>query len=349
MSALRRIVDVAVALLACLLATALLRWLTPAPTGYGLGAKLRHLEGHADGFELVFLGSSRVYRSFVPEVIDAELAARGHALRSFNLGVPGMGDFEADWLLRELLALEPARLRYVVLEPGLFRPQLLTPGRFSPRELEWHTARGTRAVLAAAGKSVAEAERDELVRAHLEHWVRRTLNLGQGRRLLTALFRGDPDLDSHGLTARVLSEDGGYLALEDSPGEEFARRRDAFLDDAAGHATRMARLTARRGLRPALDDYPLDLIEGQIAAVRAAGAEPVFVLPPASQVRAVAFSLRDAGHLPELLDFNAPQLYPELFTHESRFDRNHLSRDAARRFSALFAERFAGYLDARAE
>ena len=79
----------------------------------------------------------------------------------------------------------------------------------------------------------------------------------------------------------------------------------------------------------------------------ASGAEPVYVLPPASQARSKVYSLRDAGYLPQVLDFSSPAQYPDLFAVEGRFDANHLRRESAERFSRLFAERFAELLAAK--
>jgi hypothetical protein len=80
--------------------------------------------------------------------------------------------------------------------------------------------------------------------------------------------------------------------------------------------------------------------------VRAAGAEPVYVLPPGGQARAYALALADAAHLPHLIDLSSPAEHPELYRPEHRFDANHLDRDAARAFSSLFAARFAELLAA---
>ena len=347
MGGLRRIGLVVIAGLACAATVAALRAWTPAPTEYGLRAKLTHFKEHRDEVDLVYLGSSRVFRSFVPEVIDAELEARGHEIRSLNLGIPGMGDFEVDWMLREVLNADPERLRFVVLEPGLFDPRIFsTANHHSPRSLGWHATRGTRAVLeATALADLEEAERRRLSRDHIEAWLRHSLNLGQGRRILSLLLRGDADADEHGLHPQVLARGHGYLALEEHETEEVLSRRAHFLGDPEGHALRAARIEPARLQRPSLDRYPLGVLLDQIEAIRSAGAEPIFVLPPSSSGRSIVLSLADAGHLPVLLDFNSPAKHPELFRSDARFDRNHLTAAAAVEFSRLFAARLADELD----
>jgi hypothetical protein len=58
-------------------------------------AKLARFTERKDELTVVFLGSSRVHRGFVPQVFDARTAAAGVATRSFNLGAPGSRAFES--------------------------------------------------------------------------------------------------------------------------------------------------------------------------------------------------------------------------------------------------------------
>ena len=107
------------ALIAFALSSALVAQLASPRDREGLGYKLRYFEERKDSFDAVFFGSSMVMRGVMPRVFDAALRDRGHEIRSFNLGIPGMGDFEVDWILREVLSSGSERLSFVVLEPGL--------------------------------------------------------------------------------------------------------------------------------------------------------------------------------------------------------------------------------------
>ena len=77
---------------------------------------LRDFGREKDRYDLVFVGSSLVYRSIDPRIIDEELARAGFRVRSYNLGLPGMRPHEANALLRQVLATKPARLRWAVVE-----------------------------------------------------------------------------------------------------------------------------------------------------------------------------------------------------------------------------------------
>ena len=116
----------------------------PWPSERQLGARFEYLEQHPDAFDAIYFGTSNVYRSFVPAEFDAELARRGHRIRSFNLGVPGMTVFEMDHLIREVLALRSPRLRWVFFEyefGRLDRPnRLLHPEHYyEDNQVFWHT------------------------------------------------------------------------------------------------------------------------------------------------------------------------------------------------------------------
>ena len=84
-------------------------------------AKLQAFAESKDEYDAVYVGASDVFRAFRPEVIDPDrLPERGvcrdagSAFRSYNLGIPGMWSFEADHLLDEIIAMEPARLSWVL-------------------------------------------------------------------------------------------------------------------------------------------------------------------------------------------------------------------------------------------
>ena len=103
--------------------SAAIRPLMPTPNEYGFDEKFEYFAEHKDEFDVLAIGSSRVWRGFIPEDFDAEMELRGESLRSYNLGVGGMRVWEMDYLLRQVLALKPAKLRYVFIEGGDWDPE----------------------------------------------------------------------------------------------------------------------------------------------------------------------------------------------------------------------------------
>jgi hypothetical protein len=79
------------------------------PSHFDLDEKLRYFTEHKDEFDLLFVGSSATFRNYVPRVVDAELAAEGLEITSFNFGVVGFRSFETDFMVKWILAQHPAR------------------------------------------------------------------------------------------------------------------------------------------------------------------------------------------------------------------------------------------------
>jgi hypothetical protein len=85
-----------------------------------IAPKLHWCEAHKDSFDIVFVGSSRVFHGLSPRIFDRVASASGQRWRSFNLGMDKMGMAQSMAIIRELVATGPRHLKYVFfeLEPG---------------------------------------------------------------------------------------------------------------------------------------------------------------------------------------------------------------------------------------
>jgi len=344
-SAWSRLALVAVAVASFATVAAGVRSVTPWPEEYGVRSKFEYFERNKDRFDALFFGSSRVYRSFVPAVIADELATRGIELAPFNLGNPAMGVFESDFLLREALALEPARLRFVFIEVGHWNPAYPEQNAFSTRLVHWHSLAETRNVLEAVVTHRKRHKRWALALAHLRHWGWKLVSYGRGLDILAAACRLEPPDDE---ALGHLDRDLGYRALEDEPGEEFERRRRSFREELGDFERRVALLRRREDRPSGLAGYNLAAIARQVELVRAAGAEPIYVVPPGIKDMPDPTPLVRAGHVPALLAYHRPSAHPFLYEARWHFDANHLDRRGAERFSRVFARDLAELLAERA-
>lgn len=323
------------------------RRLVPWPEEYGLRAKMEHLAAHKDELDLVFVGSSRVFRAFDPRVFDAALSAAGHPLRSFNLGVGGMRAFEQDYVLGRLLALEPARLRWVLLEGGEWDPAFdYSFNAFSWRSVGWHALPQTLdAVTAALRDARPLRERLRLARTHVELFLTRLSAYGQGREVLAAWLGGGGDERGRSLERHELEQGRGFKAAE-----EQARASGEAADpwrDPAGYRAQVEAIVAagRTDAEPAtLARVPRAALRRERDETRARGIELLHVLPPGLEAAPVRWALARRGEILVLLDADRPERYPELFAQESRFDPKHLNARGAERFSLLLAEAFLRHL-----
>lgn len=78
--------------------------------------RLRWFQDHKDSYDVVFIGSSRVYHGLSPKLFDQIAARAGHHWRAFNLGVDRMKTPGCLAVARKVIAAEPAKLKYLFFE-----------------------------------------------------------------------------------------------------------------------------------------------------------------------------------------------------------------------------------------
>jgi len=357
------------------LTAAALRPLVPWPEDYGLAAKMRWWEEHADEYDLVFLGSSRVYRAFDPAAFEAELAQLGRPLRSFNFGIGGVRPFEMDLILRAVLARAPERLRWVLFECLALDP------RFPPREdptagrvVYWHTPGRTRDVLSALASATCEPDderelarerplfarmaeaagwlepawRLDLAHRHLQALLWNLTSYGQGPAMLGGFL--DEDLTGARrttLAAEELARRHGYVPFEENAEEVDRLRAERLRADPSDYLRRVRELEAGEGELPDVATLVPQAFVARAAAVRALGAELVHVIVPDRSPRPEGRVLERAGAIATLFDLNQPLRWPALFTLESRYDAGHLSRAGALEFSRTLARLLVQHMESR--
>jgi hypothetical protein len=332
----------------------LLRPLVPWTEGYGIAARMRHLAEHRGDYDLLFLGSSTIRNGVWPARFDARLAARGHSVRSFNLGAGAVNGYEMTFMLERVLALDPPRLRWVVMELLPWDPRtLIGRNRFTDRVVFWHSPAVTLDVLAVLARWPLPARvRVELGGLHLAHAAWRFASLGRGGDAAAALLGVDSDRDAE--DAHV-ADWRGFEAPDRNlnPRREQARAR--FLRELPGWRARIRRIdaenTSAQGMartaaaRRVTSEIDLRLLRRQVALVRERGARPLFVVPPVAAATPVIYALDEEGLLPDLLAYNQPLRHPALYREENRFDATHLNERGAIAFSLLLADDFADWLE----
>lgn len=332
----RSVLEVGVAVLAFVAGAEFVRARLPWAEGGKLDQKLAHLAAADEGYDVVFVGSSRVLDGFDPRVFEAELAGAGFPLKAFNLGALGAETFEQDWVLRRVLERASPRLRWILLESGpvglaaprhAYRDVLRPP---SARDVQWHDPRTTRTYLGAlAAVPLGPARKLELALQHLDLAARNVANFGRGLELVASLRGGSARRAWIARADQVMERTGGFQALD----PEASGWGD-------GERAMVAELAADNARTPALDELDADVYRAQVAAAAARGVEVVYVTLPALENNAELLALHDAGVVPALLHGNDPVRHPELFDPAERFDRQHVNRRGAERFSRLLARAF---------
>lgn len=330
---------------------AALRAITPWPEEYGLRPKRDWFVARKDEFDILFLGTSRTFRGIDPRIVDAELERAGvvgeHGpLRSFNFGVGGMLRFESDYVLSEILAEEPARLRVVVMEGEPWDPTTdFLKNTWSSRSVFWHDVERTRLALhSVALMDLSFADRWERSWIHLQLCGMKLFDMGQGSRIVADLLGESRDPFQRSLTHEQISVAAGYQPYEDFIPPGPTTWEAMLANDPTRGVAIQDRVRGGNERAPDLARYNLAALEAQEARVRAAGATFVVLLNPGDQGAPEEEALARRGDVEHLLDFNRPDLYPEYWAPDARIDDFHLSRGGAERLSRAVAAELARIL-----
>lgn len=335
---LRSVLVLAVSLFA---ASAAIRHLTPEPFIRHVTPKLHHLEEHFEEYEILFVGSSRVYRQISPKVFDERLRSRGLDLPSFNAGVPAAKSVEVWHLLQELADGRDVRTRYVLIEPDGLLVGIARENVGTEREIYWHGRAETGLAIASLGE-LDLGPRARMTGLHLGSHLLNRLSVGRLRLLGSQLGRGD---ELRWLARTGLGPDGdGWVPFAKADSRsEFERRRE-FLDNLPKYQWMLKRQPERHAKRDCLTAYHIQMLSKLEAAVEALGAEPIFLLSPTTIPRCEVHQAFRDGLLPHLIAFDDASKFPALYAVENRHDFEHLNSDGVVLYTRLLADGFADHL-----
>jgi len=297
----------------------------PFPSVPEISPRFRYFADRKDEFDTVFIGSSRIRHQVIPGYFDAATAAQGVPTHSFNLGYSGMWPPESYYYLRQVLALHPRQLRWVIIELMDYRFGQAEGQATTARSVYWHDAKHT----AMAWRLVAEStlppvEKLTLLADHTRLFLQRMANLGRGAEWLQQRYFPPKKKRDASWIVR-----GGFDP--EVPGEwsESARA------DYAQKIREFERAGAKGRVRPGF----AAALQGMAGEVRRAGAEPIFVLPPTVRVEE---KLEDGlpGDL-TVWAFDHPDQYPRLYQSELHYDPGHLNEAGAQEFTDLLVQRLA--------
>ena len=339
MSALRTVICAAAFALGWLALATLGGALLPPPQLPVLSEKRAHFLAHADEYDAVFIGSSRVYRGIVPQVFDAELRARGHAIHSFNFAMEAVWPPESLYRVREFLRLR-SRVRWVFIELLPVNPRITPENARTLRSIYWHDWRHTmlagRAITNSRG--FTSGEKCGWFALHAELFVRRLSQVSRAAAWIEPRLQPRPDMEK---TAREeFAFDTPWLDAEGFVPEPATPMPP---EVAATFREQVARYA--QGLAPvAVPAYLRDELRDLAATVRAAGAVPIFFITPSITRAENLTDLRAQGIDAELISFKDPARFPALYDPALHFDGPHLNERGARELSRLLAEEFAARL-----
>ncbi len=308
-------------------ALAIRAWL-PFPDVPDIAAKWRYFAENKDRFDTIFVGSSRFRHQIIPRFFDEETAAHGAVTHSLNLSYSGMWPPENFYFLRQLLALRPAHLKWVVFEVIDGETRLDERDAATLRTAYWHDWPHTRMAwrMVAELSSSPPLEKCRLGLLHARIFLRQFLHFGRGAEWVEKRFHPSKMRPPPEWIARL-----GFDP-EPEPGVLTGPALAEYLETCESLKKPRPTTTLRPGL--------LDALREIHAEVRAAGAEALFVLPPTVSAGDNIAGL--PGGMPCIL-FNDLHEFARLYEPELHYDAGHLNEKGAAEFSRLLAERFAAW------
>lgn len=321
---------------ALIAARSALNIITPFPPVPTVESKLAHLSAHADEYDTLFIGSSRVYRHILPSVFDRTLKERGLSSRSFNAGVDGMRPPEVNYLFSRIAALRPKKLKWVFIELAPLRT-IIDRDKFGTiRAVYWHdwerlsllwerTTHQTRKRKPLS--ALREMHLGEFA-THVQLFMQNQLHQGRGAEQMDILRSGPrtisqrplgPDLDGFQEADRPQIMEEPYLG---------AYRRE--------FAERLA-TPAKVDLADPISQKALASMVQQIESL---GARAVLLVMPTTNKKNF-FPTPGALKNVVVLDYSDPRSYEDLFAEENRMDTDHLNTKGAVLFSEILASHFA--------
>ena len=335
--------------LAAFAATSLaLHRVAPWPRMNELSEKLAYFSRHKDEFDVLFIGSSRVYRGVVPRAFDATLRARGIASTSLNLGIDGMNVPESSCFLERILEQKPARLKWVFVELTPFHLDMDDNRRVTARNVYWHDWTRTKWIVGELWNNARISGREyrwapkplraglndlDVGAMHASLFLRNVCNVGRGLDFVETT-RASADADVANVEAFCGPPHFGFLGTD--------RMEPMTGDELKGYQKKLAELRARK---PDAGDNGWGLrvvAEHASRLIRAAGAEPVFVI-----TSAVSGSPGDWPGQPKdapVFAYHDPDRDEKLYRADRRANSGHLNTTGAIEFSELLASDFAKHL-----
>lgn len=312
--------------------------------------KLMHLAEHADRYDTLFLGSSRIYYQIIPALFDQLAAERGLPTRSFNAAIAGMRPPEDAFYFDYILRDAPKNLRWVFIELAALRTAVDPDKRGTVRAVYWHDWARTWLLFRRALELKPDVQKRKWKKRieplleqlgefypHLPLFFQNQTNLGRATFLTSQLIT--PALRLPPRTEVVIGEDEAGWVKTGRP-EEMTGRELAAYDEA------LAERRTEKPRRETGDRISQEALERMIAQVEKLGATPVLIVPPTTNKRNFV-PTRERESKTIVLDFCDLEKFPELYEHRYRLDTDHLNTDGAGVFTRIFVKEWADAVQRR--
>ena len=297
--------------------------------------KLDHFRSHADRYNTVVVGSSRVFRTIDPPSVEASAAEHGcPGLSVFNFGIPSLSHSEQNYLLEQILAARPDTLKRIIFEDALHESRDYINAT-TPRGRYFHSFRF------AADKlrniwTYPESFGKRLYRTQI--FLRAFLFENSGIGLWSQLAFGKKEEEQP--AGKLSLERDGFLALDNDPDERLVERHQELLNNLPLFDDMVELKNGVVGPQKASERAGY-LVE-EARHLQSGGVAVGLIVPPnPSTLRftpAITASVHEKAPNIAIFDYNRKDTPPNIFQHSLWFDLNHLTGVGATMVSRQFGE-----------
>jgi hypothetical protein len=286
--------------------------------------------------DIVFFGSSRVHYGMVPAAFDEEMAAQGHPMRSYNLGISGQRAHDSLRTIEWALEQPRARLRYAIVELQTWDQRQRGTDWMTDQTIENHIPQH----LLARLSSIAQSNQSTVNKAKnlletVSHTAANTLNVGQGSRILDGLIA---ELQGRPIPNTWAVPDRGFHSSATNASEDSKKLAQELRDKPELAAARVATRMDPHNADYYKGDFNYEGFQRQDSLLRAAGLVPIYITVPYLYLKSPSFETVDnLAKTYVVLDFDNPTNYPQLFEPGMYFDPGHFNEAGAALFTRLAA------------
>ena len=304
-----------------------LRAAAPMPDLFVMSPKLTAYRAAPEQYDTVFIGTSRTFYHIVPDEVERGAAEAGCPdWKVFNFGVYGLSGAEEDWLTDQVLEAGGDSLKRVVIEDPLQNERTLS-GVLNSRARYFQGPQFWAGHFAAINTFPESLPKRAFRGGLLAIGVGYDLS-GVGRGAELAFPPGEPQEP-----LKMNLDMDGFEALGTWPTPELEARRADF----ENNPQRFTEDLSRYGAETGEDIMPrAKYLAERLDRLSAKGVNAALYISPdlgeLDRTPRTGEAVKTLGDY-EVLNFNRPDVYPDLFQRDLWYDFSHLGEAGARKLS----------------
>ena len=310
--------------------------------------KVAWFEEHGADYDTIFLGSSRCYRGFRPELFDQITAEHGLETRAYNFGTPGSRAFE-NYRILDRIEEHGHELKWVFIDPErLDWLRQMDEDMLRLSYIEWHDPLTTWMVARyVLDQDMPLLDKLARLRANARSCGYHLGNIGSTESYVD-LALGRDVVDRTNQIDRLGARLDGWLPLSIDTALQREEKNENFNepDRREAYLRKVGRLRADETDGEPVADSSMAFFERIARKVENMGATPIFVIQPGMKRQHDLIKAHREGKIRYLLRYDDPDQVPALFEPENRWDQHHLRISGAEIFTTMLANDFVELYEA---